>query len=156
MKCNECRELMVAYLKQELDENQVGQFEEHIAQCTDCQTELEGARKVAVVLDQADEEPAVRIANTMMEHGIKRRASDIHIQPLPDKTVIRYRIDGVLDDAIIIPRYMLDPLVARVKMMADTGACTSATRTRTTTCACPSSRRYWASPWSSASSTRPR
>jgi type II secretory ATPase GspE/PulE/Tfp pilus assembly ATPase PilB-like protein len=108
---------MVAYIKGELDGGRLSEFEKHIAQCTDCQTELEGARKVAAVADQASDEPIERIADAMLEEGIKRRASDIHIQPLPDKTVVRYRIDGVLYDAQALPRYVLDPLVTRIKQL---------------------------------------
>jgi len=119
MKCTGCRELMVAYIKGELEGDRLSAFEEHIAQCTACQAELEGARKVAAVVDQASDEPIERIVNNALEEGIKRRASDIHIQPLPDKTVIRYRVDGVLHDANQLPAYVLDPLVTRIKQMSD-------------------------------------
>jgi len=117
MKCNDCRELMVAYIKGELEGDRLSAFEEHIAQCTDCQRELEGARRVAAAVDRASDEPIERVVTKLLEEGIGRRASDIHIQPLTGSTVVRYRVDGVLHDAMTLPGYMLDPIVTRIKQL---------------------------------------
>src|SRR3990167_9325801 len=48
-----------------------------------------------MVLGQA---PVARIVSTLLEYGIKVRASDIHIEPLENETRVRYRIDGILHE----------------------------------------------------------
>ena len=119
MKCEECRELLIAYHKGELDEEQRGAVEAHLAQCVACQTEAEGAHRLLATIDRADEKPIERIANTMIERAITDGASDIHVQPGAEQLLIRYRIDGLLHDAIILPTYVADPLAARIRLMAE-------------------------------------
>ena len=52
----------------------------------------------------AEDLPIVRIVDTLMKHAILGRASDIHIEPTKKDVVVRYRIDGVLKDAMILPK----------------------------------------------------
>jgi len=119
MKCETVRELLVAYEKGELDEERRAAVEEHLAQCVACRAEAEGARRVVATLDQASDEPIERIAKTIIEKAIEGRASDIHVQPGAKRLLIRYRIDGVLHDAIVLPTYVAEPLAARLRQMAD-------------------------------------
>jgi len=119
MKCETVRELPVAYHKGELDDDKRAAVEEHLAQCTACAAEAEGARRIVATLDQASDEPIERIASTVIEHAVKRRATDIHIRPASDHLMVRYRIDGVLHDAIRLPAYVIKPLAARIKHMAN-------------------------------------
>lgn len=119
MKCETVRELLVAWQKGELDEERRSEVEEHLAQCVACQLEAEGARRIIATLDRASEEPIERVANTIIEKAVGARASDIHVQPGPEKLVIRYRIDGVLHEAIVLPTYVAEPLAARLRYMAD-------------------------------------
>src|SRR5262249_31100732 len=48
----------------------------------------------------------------------KTRASDIHIEPGTDSVLVRYRIDGILEEAFRFPKWIQNPLVARLKVMA--------------------------------------
>lgn len=78
----------------------------------------------AVNLDQLedtalDEAPIVRLANSIVTQAINEQASDIHIEPQKDNVRVRYRIDGILQDAMTIPRKFRLPLVSRIKIMAD-------------------------------------
>ncbi len=52
-------------------------------------------------------------------YAIKDEASDIHIEPQRKGVRIRYRIDGVLHEQMKVPQYVLNPLVSRIKIMAD-------------------------------------
>lgn len=64
------------------------------------------------------EAPVANIINQLMEYAIRTRASDIHIEPLEDKTRVRFRIDGILYEKIILPKVVHDALVSRVKILA--------------------------------------
>jgi type IV pilus assembly protein PilB len=67
----------------------------------------------------AEELPVVRIVDTLMKHAILQRASDIHIEPTEKEVVVRYRIDGVLRDAMTLPKLAASGIVARVKVLSN-------------------------------------
>lgn len=75
-----------------------------------------------VKLDEAPtiirEAPVANIINQLLEYAIKTRASDIHIEPLEDKTRVRFRIDGILYEKIILPKAIHDALISRIKILA--------------------------------------
>ena len=56
----------------------------------------------------AEELPVVRIVDTLIQHAIIQRASDIHIEPMEKQVLVRYRIDGVLRDAMDLPKDIAD------------------------------------------------
>ncbi len=64
-------------------------------------------------------EPIAKIVSTILEFAIKYRASDVHIEPETDKTRIRYRIDGVLHEKLVLPKSVHDALVSRIKVLTD-------------------------------------
>jgi len=66
----------------------------------------------------AEELPIVRIVDTLMKHAILQRASDIHIEPMEKEVLVRYRIDGVLRDAMTLPRMAASGIVARIKVLS--------------------------------------
>lgn len=63
--------------------------------------------------------PVARIVSTLLEYGIRVRASDIHIEPLENETRIRYRIDGILHEKLILPRRIHDAIVSRIKILGN-------------------------------------
>jgi len=67
----------------------------------------------------AEEMPLVRIVDTLLKHAILGRASDIHIEPTKKEVIVRYRIDGVLRDAMILPKAVSSGVVARIKVLSD-------------------------------------
>ena len=75
--------------------------------------EREELRKVA------EELPVIRIVDTLLKHAILQRASDIHIEPLEKEVIVRYRIDGILREAMILPRQIASGIVARVKVLSN-------------------------------------
>ena len=68
---------------------------------------------------ESEEAPIVRLANTIIQQAIKDRASDIHIEPDRRNMRVRYRIDGVLHEAMPMPKYIQMPLTARYKIMSE-------------------------------------
>jgi type IV pilus assembly protein PilB len=67
----------------------------------------------------AGELPVIRIVDTLMKHAILQRASDIHIEPLEKEVVVRYRIDGILHDAMTLPKAASSGIVARIKVLSN-------------------------------------
>lgn len=63
-------------------------------------------------------EAIVPLLNTVLDHAVWARASDIHIEPLEDAVVIRYRIDGLLRDVVFLPRSIFAGIITRVKILA--------------------------------------
>lgn len=71
--------------------------------------------------DQAEvirEAPVANIVTQLLEYAVKTKASDIHIEPDEAQTRVRYRIDGILHEKIILPRKVHDAVISRVKIMS--------------------------------------
>lgn len=66
-----------------------------------------------------DEAPIVRLTNIIITQAIQMRASDIHVEPQAKEVKVRYRIDGVLLDNMVAPKYSQAALISRLKIMAD-------------------------------------
>jgi type IV pilus assembly protein PilB len=66
----------------------------------------------------AEDLPVVRIVDTLIRHAILQHASDIHIEPAEKEVLVRYRIDGILREAMILPRQVAAGIVARIKVLA--------------------------------------
>lgn len=94
------------------------------------QKEPAGARKTAegegeekpltegAVAEEADL-PIVRMVDTLLRHAILQRASDIHIEPREREVIVRYRIDGILHDAMTLPHKVAPGIIARIKVLAN-------------------------------------
>ncbi len=67
----------------------------------------------------AEDLPIVRIVDTLLRHAIIQKASDIHIEPMEQEVLVRYRIDGVLHDAMTLPRNAAPGITARIKVLAN-------------------------------------
>jgi len=65
---------------------------------------------------QAKELPIIKIVDTLLKHAILQRASDVHIEPMEKEVLIRYRIDGILRDAMTLPLATKSGIVARIKV----------------------------------------
>ena len=66
----------------------------------------------------AEELPIIRIVDTLLKHAILQRASDIHIEPMEKEVLVRYRIDGILRDAMTLPKIAASGIVARIKVLS--------------------------------------
>jgi len=68
---------------------------------------------------EASDVPVVRLVNSILHGGIASGASDVHFEPQHPEMRVRYRIDGVLYDNMVIPNHIEPALVSRLKVMAD-------------------------------------
>jgi len=66
----------------------------------------------------AENLPIVKIVETLLNHAIFQGASDIHIEPLESQLVIRYRIDGILHDTMVLPKKVSSGITARIKVLS--------------------------------------
>lgn len=69
-------------------------------------------------VDENDETPIVQLVNQILAAAVYQRASDIHIDPLDNKIIVRYRIDGVLDTVRELPIKIQTQLISRIKVMS--------------------------------------
>ncbi len=67
----------------------------------------------------AEELPVIKIVDTLLKHAILQRASDVHIEPTEKEVLVRYRIDGILRDAMTLPRLAASGIVARIKVLSN-------------------------------------
>ena len=67
----------------------------------------------------AEDIPIVRIVDTLLKHAILQRASDIHIEPMEREVLVRYRIDGILRDAMVLPKNTAPGITARIKILSN-------------------------------------
>ncbi|TAK96800.1 hypothetical protein EPO05_00940 [Patescibacteria group bacterium] len=82
---------------------------------------------VAEDVQQADDDlekvaqglPIIRIVDTLLKHAILQSASDIHIEPEEKDVRVRYRIDGILHDAMTLPKPAMAGIVARIKVLSN-------------------------------------
>jgi type IV pilus assembly protein PilB len=67
----------------------------------------------------SEEAPIIRIAHAIMMQAIREKASDIHVEPGIKGVRIRYRIDGVLNETMTVPKHIQAALISRFKIMAE-------------------------------------
>jgi len=61
----------------------------------------------------------VKIVTTILEFAMKSRASDVHLEPQETKSRVRYRIDGILHEKLILPKDVHEALVSRIKILGE-------------------------------------
>ncbi len=84
--------------------------------------DYDASRKVFDVQKIGDvirEAPIAKIVATVLEFAVKARASDVHIEPLETHTRVRYRIDGILQEKLVLPRKVHEAVVSRIKILAE-------------------------------------
>jgi len=95
-----------------------GEIEEQVKRFTTAPKAAAG-EEASAAGDAVAQTPVVRTVDLIVVQALKARASDIHIEPQEDRVRIRYRIDGVLHDTMSLPLDSLEPLLTRVKILAD-------------------------------------
>jgi type IV pilus assembly protein PilB len=79
----------------------------------------EAKSSAAVPKDASPEEaPVIRLVHEVMEKALGARASDIHVEPLPDRVRVRYRVDGVCYEANSLDKELSGPVITRIKVLA--------------------------------------
>jgi type IV pilus assembly protein PilB len=67
----------------------------------------------------ASDLPIIRIVDTLIKHAILQGASDIHIEPDEKEVRVRYRIDGILHEAMVLPKQVKEGITARIKVLSN-------------------------------------
>jgi len=75
--------------------------------------------ETVVLEEEVDEAPVVRLINSIFIQAIEHRASDIHIEPTENYVRVRYRIDGMLQEIMTLPKKIRSAMVSRVKIIAN-------------------------------------
>lgn len=68
--------------------------------------------------EMAEDLPVIKIVDSLVSHAISQSASDIHIEPGEHELIVRYRIDGILHDAMTLPRDAAPAITARIKVLS--------------------------------------
>ncbi len=86
--------------------------------------EVGGGREIKVVPSAPQQGGFIRqeriseIVTHILDFAVRARASDIHIEPMESLTRVRYRIDGILQEKLTIPRELHEPLISRIKILS--------------------------------------
>lgn len=70
------------------------------------------------LLESADDAPVIRMINALLTQSLRENASDIHIEPFEQISVVRFRIDGALRDVVRPKKAIHAALISRIKIMA--------------------------------------
>ncbi len=81
--------------------------------------ELEESSDVQHLKDLASEAPVIRVVSLIMERALEARASDIHIEPFEKRLIVRYRVDGVMQEVESPPRRLSAAVISRIKIMSN-------------------------------------
>ncbi len=79
----------------------------------------EGEKSESELKKMAEDLPVVKIVDSLIFHAILQNASDIHIEPGEKELTVRYRIDGILHDAMILEKGASAGITARIKVLAN-------------------------------------
>lgn len=103
-------------MQQILDEASQGPLISSRAGAEEYQTE---GIELTSVLKESEEPPIVKLVDLMLTQALKKRASDIHVEPEYEALRIRYRIDGALHDVFKIPKRSQNAIIARLKIISN-------------------------------------
>ncbi len=78
--------------------------------------EKEEEKEVSKIIEEA---PVSKIVDIILTHAIEGKASDVHVEPLQEELRIRYRLDGVLHNSLILPKKISAAVVSRIKILSD-------------------------------------
>ena len=79
----------------------------------------EGEKSETELKEMAGELPVVKIVDSLIFHAILQNASDIHIEPGEKELTVRYRIDGILHDAMVLNKNAGSGITARIKVLSN-------------------------------------
>ncbi|HBA85858.1 MAG TPA: secretion system protein E [Verrucomicrobia bacterium] len=98
-------------------------LEDILKDVSDSDVELGHEEKEDVSLDEmlesAEDAPVIRIVNSIMVEAIRRRASDVHLEPMERSLRLRYRIDGILYESPSPPKSLQSAIISRIKIMSN-------------------------------------
>ncbi len=78
-----------------------------------------GEKSEKELKDLAEDLPVVKIVDSLIFHAILQGASDVHIEPGEQDLIVRYRIDGILHDAMVLDKNAGSGITARIKVLSN-------------------------------------
>lgn len=87
-----------------------------LKESTDGEIKTYEAGKLGEVIREA---PIAQIVSAVLEQAMRLRASDVHIEPQPGDTRVRYRIDGILQERLTLPRRLHEAVISRIKILGN-------------------------------------
>ncbi|MBI4334361.1 MAG: Flp pilus assembly complex ATPase component TadA [Chloroflexi bacterium] len=78
----------------------------------------EGSAEARISAEAIAQAPVVRAIDLLITQAVRDRASDVHVEPQEDRLRVRFRIDGILHEMMLLPLEVYPPLVSRLKIMA--------------------------------------
>jgi type IV pilus assembly protein PilB len=115
-----CPQEDIEHICEALDESKFDcNVDELVNQMDDVELVQDSEEEVEDLEKSAGESPVIKFVNYVLSNSLHQGASDIHIEPKEKYTKIRYRIDGVLFDAMQAPAKMHPAIVSRLKIMAN-------------------------------------
>src|SRR3989344_356432 len=67
---------------------------------------------------ELEDPPVAKIVDALIDTAYQERASDIHIEPQENRSLVRLRIDGMLQDVLSVPKYLHDRIITRIKVLS--------------------------------------
>ncbi len=112
---NDIKEAIVKYYG-----TQTQEISEILEEVTPEDVEIVEEEKIDVseITEQSQKAPIVKVVSLILNEALKKRASDIHIEPCEKTLKVRYRIDGALHEALTLPKANQNAVLARIKIMS--------------------------------------
>jgi general secretion pathway protein E len=113
-----------AYARRDESASPAGPPTDQPIQSIEGTTDLEGELASSIrdaerdLLNLQGKAPSVRLVDLILFEALQRDASDVHVQPVRDKTLVRYRLDGALHTVRELPGALAASVVSRIKVMA--------------------------------------
>jgi general secretion pathway protein E len=98
--------------------NQAMQIVDDLGEDMDLAELAQNLPKAEDLLESEDDAPIVRLINALLTQAVREGASDIHIEPFETRSVVRFRLDGVLRDIVEPQQVLHGVIVSRIKIMA--------------------------------------
>jgi type IV pilus assembly protein PilB len=80
--------------------------------------DLEEGKEEEMMEENINSAPVAKIVSVIIRHAVEEKASDIHIEPMPRETRVRYRIDGLLRTSLVLPKSIHSAIIGRIKVLA--------------------------------------
>lgn len=100
------------------DSNEAMQMVQGLGEGLDLDSLAEAVPEAEDLLSREDDAPIIRLINAVLNEAVKEKASDVHIETYEKKLTIRFRVDGILREAVQPRRELAPLLVSRIKVMA--------------------------------------
>jgi general secretion pathway protein E len=98
--------------------NQAMQIVDDLGEDMDLAELTQNLPKAADLLESEDDAPIVRLINALLTQAVREGVSDIHIEPFETRSVVRFRLDGILRDIVEPQQVLHGVIVSRIKIMA--------------------------------------